>query len=163
MLPSGGSALIVLAGSLVLGVGGAHAVPKVDADKFADEGERRLRNRVRVHAVATGFVALVFWSWALRNTIVSHFDLGVVSFLLAFAAAANGVRCSGLAEPAPITTQRWLFFGACSVVSVNYLLGCFVVKVGTLLWVYMLVGVLLWLANGIFGFRLLGFLYHLRD
>mmetsp|Transcript_44910 Transcript_44910/g.90591 ORF Transcript_44910/g.90591 Transcript_44910/m.90591 type:complete len:164 (-) Transcript_44910:141-632(-) len=163
MLPPGGNALIVLGVSIVVGVGGAHCVPKVDGVKFHDEAERRLRNRVRVHASATGFVAAVFWAWALRNCIVAHFDLGVLSFLLVLAAAANSLRCSVLCEAGPIRAQRWLFFGASLFVSVNYLLGIVIVAAGTLLWSYMLIGALLWLANAVFGARLLGLLHPERD
>mmetsp|Transcript_86991 Transcript_86991/g.259497 ORF Transcript_86991/g.259497 Transcript_86991/m.259497 type:complete len:179 (-) Transcript_86991:93-629(-) len=163
MLPPGGNALIVLATSIVVGVGGAHAVPKVDSGKFQDESERKLRNRVRVHACATCFVAAVFWSWALRNCIVAHLDLGVVSFLLAFAAALNSIRCSSLTEEAPVRCQRCMFFSASCIVAANYLLACFIVEVGTLLWIYMLVGVLVWFVNALFGTQLLGMIHSQRD
>mmetsp|Transcript_31816 Transcript_31816/g.97894 ORF Transcript_31816/g.97894 Transcript_31816/m.97894 type:complete len:173 (-) Transcript_31816:42-560(-) len=150
-MPPGGNALAVLGASIIVGIGIAHATPKVDASKFADEAECKARNRVRVYSCATGFVALVFWAWAVRNCFIMGFDLGVASFACAIAAVARCWYCASLPDPEPMKRARRYLCGGCVFVSLNYVLALFIIRVGTLLWAYMLVGAVVWAANAAFG------------
>lgn len=149
--PAGVPALLVLLVTCIAGIGIGHALPKVESFSSVDPVHHGLRNKIRIHSFATGFVAGVFWLWALRNTIVAGLDLGICSFLVAVCAAANGIRVAGSGEPEAMSIQRYYFCFACFLVAANYLLALFAVASGTWLWSYMLVGVLAWAINGLWG------------
>jgi hypothetical protein len=110
--------------------------------------------RVRAHAVATGIVAAVFWTWAVYNTVSKHFDLGAVSFFGVLSSSASQYS-KAHAGPARLQSQRVLTASSCGFVVVNYALGIAAVQSQTQR-LYFGLAAVVWLVAGVYGWRFIG-------
>ena len=101
-------------------------------------------------------IAIVFWAWALVNTIWYHFDLGVVSFMWPALAAAIVLRSPQLADTHSSRRRRtWMLTLSPLLPSANYILGVVIVcqKNGMgWLTVYMVTGAVWWMVAGAIGY-----------
>mmetsp|Transcript_43860 Transcript_43860/g.80118 ORF Transcript_43860/g.80118 Transcript_43860/m.80118 type:complete len:162 (-) Transcript_43860:170-655(-) len=146
-LPAGVPALGVLIATIVGGVAAGTFIARLLASDT-------VRRATLVHASTTGVVAVVFWIWALRTVLHGRPDLGVVSFaavlgadLVAFLAATKARACGSCTR-----YHKAVVVLSCGLVSINYGLALFIVEPGTVLFFYMVAGVLCWLAFGVWGF-----------
>ncbi|GMI30642.1 hypothetical protein TrCOL_g2234 [Triparma columacea] len=116
-------------------------------------------------------VAIFFWSWALYNTLsgypdvtTSNLDFGVISFLAVWTISYRiykKLRLSNLHGSVVVltSTDKLLFFAACNLVGLNYLMGALGSMVresydnGVVYNVYCGIGAVGWWVNGIVGVR----------
>eukprot|EP00928_Gymnodinium_smaydae_P039295 TRINITY_DN26863_c0_g1_i2.p1 TRINITY_DN26863_c0_g1~~TRINITY_DN26863_c0_g1_i2.p1 ORF type:complete len:236 (+),score=26.95 TRINITY_DN26863_c0_g1_i2:54-761(+) len=119
---AGVPALAVLLISTLLGLGAGFCAGR----RTRSCGGRPSQANVASHASCIGLVAVVFCLWALRNCVFSspHFDLGALTFALAFGAAVYAVlRVSRSDDPGPARRAMQGVPLACALVALNYLIG----------------------------------------
>lgn len=96
---------------------------KLGADKL---GPFKLRRNVRIVSNIVLVVCVVFWLWALENSIRRRmFDYGLVSFAFGGSAATLGRKSSEEGAPGCVAVKcagqyRFLGPASCAFISVNY-------------------------------------------
>ena len=107
------------------------------------------RGALLVHNAQVALISLIFWLWAFVRSISLSFDLGIVSFALAFAAASHGIylaldfqdRDGWLWRPC---AHKVVAPAANSVVVVNYVLGFVMIDDETMR-LYFIIAIAYWL------------------
>eukprot|EP00928_Gymnodinium_smaydae_P039294 TRINITY_DN26863_c0_g1_i1.p1 TRINITY_DN26863_c0_g1~~TRINITY_DN26863_c0_g1_i1.p1 ORF type:complete len:182 (+),score=32.31 TRINITY_DN26863_c0_g1_i1:54-599(+) len=148
---AGVPALAVLLISTLLGLGAGFCAGR----RTRSCGGRPSQANVASHASCIGLVAVVFCLWALRNCVFSspHFDLGALTFALAFGAAVYAVlRVSRSDDPGPARRAMQGVPLACALVALNYLIGVVFVSGPPMLRLYMCAGLAWWTIAGVSGF-----------
>jgi hypothetical protein len=163
MLP-GAPATVVLALSTTAGFGVAKLIISRcggEGTARGEHGDEQLQivnpaaHNVQLHAIATGFVALVFWLWALRKVLTDGDpDLGVVSFGAVLAASWSGYLCGAQRESGRMRWQRWVLLGATALVTLNYLMAL-ALPLPESFKAYLGIGAAYWATSGFLGSRLL--------
>jgi hypothetical protein len=109
-------------------------------------------NKLRYFFGGTLVLALFFWCWALKNTLTSEFDLGVVSFGTVVVSSVFMLKilvASKWTATCPSSLAKNLTLASHIFVAINYLLGAiigFMVLARPGFSVYCLIFTFLWLA-----------------
>jgi len=115
--------------------------------------EQRSRRLVYQHALIVAGLSIIFWIWAVINSITSDFDFGVISFLIAGVVAIfRGFRAAFEVDLATITIYKFLITITCALVALNYGAGVFVVDPAWQI-LYFVIGCLIWVLLSIWGWR----------
>eukprot|EP00927_Polykrikos_kofoidii_P080062 TRINITY_DN76928_c0_g1_i1.p1 TRINITY_DN76928_c0_g1~~TRINITY_DN76928_c0_g1_i1.p1 ORF type:complete len:185 (-),score=13.47 TRINITY_DN76928_c0_g1_i1:217-744(-) len=120
-------------------------------------GEIESRHSVALHACVVGVVSITFWIWSLVLCFSLRFDLGSITFLIAFVAAYSGYRLGRIDTAYHARWHSNFMVSACSLVALNYILACllchlhFIISSGALS-LYFFIGAIWWIAAGSFGF-----------
>lgn len=154
-MPLGVPALIALAS--VTGAGALLAFAAHSFVLFPGLRMSSAQRHLQTCALMVGLCATYFWVWALLNTLRSHFDAGVVSFVFPLMASASVLiyQPESNMQVGILKRQRWVFALSAAVPAANYVLGMVIAlhadaPVVTLV-CYMAAGIAWWLSFGIAG------------
>merc|ERR1712086_233680 len=120
----------------------------------ASADELSARKNVLAHAIIVAGLSLVFWIWALFNTVSDDFDFGLISFLFAGVIAVTGGFSVARAgnSPRAIQIYKWLSVISGGLVCLNYGIAAFCVDPAWQIF-YCLVGCVLWIFLAFWGGR----------